>query len=83
MHEENQPPSSALTSPSTSTISKKNDSLEGIVEVLERPSPVSVLEPLFIEEEISPARTRFQPGRKSYRSSVTSNVCFGFNFNDV
>ncbi|KAF2315303.1 hypothetical protein GH714_038768 [Hevea brasiliensis] len=59
--EQNQASSSAITSPSTSTITKKDDNLEGIVEALERPSPVSVLEPLFIEEEISPARTRFQP----------------------
>lgn len=61
LHEENQPPSSPLTSPSTSSITKKDDNLEGAIEVLERPSPVSVLEPLFTEEDVSPASTRCQP----------------------
>ncbi|KAF2282598.1 hypothetical protein GH714_043227 [Hevea brasiliensis] len=61
LNEENQSPSSALTSPSTSSITKKDDNLESVVEVSERPSPVSVLEPLFTEEDVSPASTRFQP----------------------
>ncbi|XP_021611999.2 uncharacterized protein LOC110614690 [Manihot esculenta] len=50
LNEENQLPLSALTSPSTSPITKNDNNLEGVVEVSERPSPVSVLEPLFTEE---------------------------------
>ncbi|XP_050236373.1 uncharacterized protein LOC126686378 [Mercurialis annua] len=48
-------------SPSFSSITKKDDDLEGSAEVTDRPSPVSVLEPLFIEDDISPTSTRSKP----------------------
>lgn len=83
LNEENQLPPSALTSPSTSPITKNDNNLEGVVEVSERPSPVSVLEPLFTEEDVSPASTRLQPGRNSYKILVTKYL-FGTSIsNDV
>ncbi|XP_012083387.1 uncharacterized protein LOC105642980 isoform X2 [Jatropha curcas] len=63
LDEENQLPYSPITSPSSNSITKKDRYLESVVvvEVLERPSPISVLEPLFTEEDVSPASTRSQP----------------------
>uniref|UniRef100_A0A6M2ES09 DUF4378 domain-containing protein n=1 Tax=Populus davidiana TaxID=266767 RepID=A0A6M2ES09_9ROSI len=59
---EEQTPTSPLTSPSTSSNTKKLDCLEGPSEIPERPSPISVLEPLFTtEEDVSPASSRFEP----------------------
>uniref|UniRef100_A0A5B6ZL24 DUF4378 domain-containing protein n=1 Tax=Davidia involucrata TaxID=16924 RepID=A0A5B6ZL24_DAVIN len=55
--EEDQSLSSPLTSPSSSLIIKKVEDLERP----ERPSPVSVLEPLFTEDDISPASTKSLP----------------------
>ncbi|CAK7348883.1 unnamed protein product [Dovyalis caffra] len=59
--EENEPLSSSLTSPSTSSNTKKLNCLESTSEIPERPSPISVLEPLFTEEDISPASSRLEP----------------------
>ncbi|KAJ6872835.1 hypothetical protein NC651_031841 [Populus alba x Populus x berolinensis] len=59
--EENQPLSSPLTSPSTSSNTKKLSCLEVTSEIPERPSPISVLEPLFPEEDITPASSRLEP----------------------
>ncbi|XP_065859580.1 uncharacterized protein [Euphorbia lathyris] len=61
LHEEHQSPPSILTSPPSASVNKKDYNLDGAVEVSERWSPVSVLEPLFIEEDISPASIRSQP----------------------
>ncbi|KAJ0113488.1 hypothetical protein Patl1_00454 [Pistacia atlantica] len=55
---DNQLPSSPLASPSKSSATKKVEDQGSAIDILERPSPVSVLEPLFAEEDISPASTR-------------------------
>lgn len=60
--EDNQLPSSPLASPSNSSITKKVEDQETAIDILERASPVSVLEPLYIEDDISPASTRFLGG---------------------
>ncbi|KAL5863482.1 hypothetical protein ACOSQ3_000996 [Xanthoceras sorbifolium] len=62
LSEENQLPSSPLASPSNSSIPKKLEDHETAIDILERPSPVSVLEPLFAEDDISPASTRSNSG---------------------
>ncbi|XP_043812658.1 uncharacterized protein LOC110614500 [Manihot esculenta] len=87
LNEENQLPPSALTSPSTSPITKNDNNLEGVVEVSERPSPVSVLEPLFTEEDVSPASTRLQPAplpiqpqRIQFEEHAPSSVDIGTHF---
>ncbi|KAJ4728275.1 Phosphatidylinositol N-acetyglucosaminlytransferase subunit P-like protein [Melia azedarach] len=56
--EDNQLPCSPLASPSNTLVTKKLEDQETAIDVLERPSPVSVLEPLFVEDDISPASTR-------------------------
>ncbi|XP_050249624.1 uncharacterized protein LOC126696912 [Quercus robur] len=62
--EEKEVPSSLLESPSDSLINKKNENLEiCVVEVPERPSPISVLEPLFPEDDVSPTKSISQPVR--------------------
>lgn len=61
--EDNQLPSSPLASPSNSSTTKKVEDQETAIDVLERPSPVSVLEPLYIEDDVSPASTRSLAGR--------------------
>lgn len=48
---------SPFASPSNSSTIQKIAELEIAVDKLERQSPVSVLEPLFMEDDISPART--------------------------
>ncbi|KAJ4834448.1 hypothetical protein Tsubulata_007899 [Turnera subulata] len=58
--EESQPPS-PTRSPSTSSPTNKFNDLEGPPEIPDRPSPISVLEPLFTEEDVSPASTRTRP----------------------
>lgn len=62
-NQENKPESSPFSSPSSSFDSKKVEGLESASEIPERQSPVSVLEPLFIEEDVSPASIRTLPGR--------------------
>ncbi|WCJ22786.1 Phosphatidylinositol N-acetyglucosaminlytransferase subunit P-related [Euphorbia peplus] len=61
LHEEHQSPPSILTSPPSAPVNKKEYNLDGAADVLERWSPVSVLEPLFIDEDISPASIRSHP----------------------
>ncbi|XP_057980264.1 uncharacterized protein LOC131166054 [Malania oleifera] len=56
--EDIQPPSSPFASPSRSLIIEKDEHLESSMDKPERPSPISVLEPLFTEDDISPASTR-------------------------
>ncbi|KAL0002474.1 hypothetical protein SO802_016255 [Lithocarpus litseifolius] len=64
LFEEKELPSSPLESPSDSLINKKNENLEiCVVDVPERPSPISVLEPLFPEDDISPTKSISQPVR--------------------
>ncbi|KAK7292679.1 hypothetical protein RJT34_15530 [Clitoria ternatea] len=58
--EENKP-SSPLTSPSHSSTTKKTEEPESVTDVSSRPSPVSVLDTPFIEEDVSSNYSRFQP----------------------
>ncbi|KAF5954719.1 hypothetical protein HYC85_007575 [Camellia sinensis] len=58
--EQDQLLSSSLTSPPSSSITKHVEDLDSTNERSERPSPVSVLEPLFTEDDISPARIKSQ-----------------------
>ncbi|KAM2197154.1 hypothetical protein EV1_000649 [Malus domestica] len=51
------PQSSSLASPSSSLTTKHVEDLESGIDTPERPSPVSVLEPLFTEDDISPGKT--------------------------
>ncbi|PSS11706.1 hypothetical protein CEY00_Acc15988 [Actinidia chinensis var. chinensis] len=59
--EQDQLLSSSLTSPTCSSITKIVGDLDSAYDRPERPSPVSVLEPLFTEDDISPASIKFQP----------------------
>ncbi|XP_054781088.1 uncharacterized protein LOC129288499 [Prosopis cineraria] len=59
---ENQPPS-PLSSPTHSSTTKKNEELESGAEIVGRPSPVSVLDTVFPEDDISPESTRFRLGK--------------------
>ncbi|XP_062090347.1 uncharacterized protein LOC133796717 isoform X2 [Humulus lupulus] len=61
LHEEIQPQSSPPGSPSRSFASRKVADSESSIDIPERPSPVSVLEPLFGEDDISPANSISQP----------------------
>ncbi|KAH0970629.1 hypothetical protein GBA52_022785 [Prunus armeniaca] len=56
-NEENPVQSSSLASPSRSSTTKHFEDLERAIDIAERPSPVSVLEPLFTDDDISPAKT--------------------------
>ncbi|GMP43477.1 hypothetical protein CsSME_00012822 [Camellia sinensis var. sinensis] len=58
--EQDQLLSSSLTSPPSSSITEHVEDLDSTNERSERPSPVSVLEPLFTEDDISPARIKSQ-----------------------
>ncbi|CAL5400998.1 unnamed protein product [Camellia sinensis] len=59
--EQEQLTSSPLTSPQSSSITVQVGDSDGANEKTERPSPVSVLEPIFREDDISPAGTKSQP----------------------
>lgn len=86
-----------LSSPSLSPSSKtsvtvKVEDLEGATDRTERPSPVSVLEPLFVEDDISPARTisrpvelEIQPRKihfEEWRSSDDQGICLQTSIED-
>lgn len=58
---EDLPPNSPLASPSSPPITTKLEYEESAIDRTDRPSPISVLEPLFTEDDISPASTRRQP----------------------
>ncbi|EXC06806.1 hypothetical protein L484_017272 [Morus notabilis] len=60
-HEKNQLQSSPPGSPSSSLTTSKVADLEISIDIPERPSPVSVLEPVFGEDDISPSKTKSQP----------------------
>lgn len=60
--EENQLPSSPVASSSSSPVLEKVEDHETAADILDRPSPVSVLEPLFVEDDVSPASTRSNSG---------------------
>ncbi|TYK17599.1 uncharacterized protein E5676_scaffold434G004690 [Cucumis melo var. makuwa] len=63
LSEENQSPPSPSASHSTSvTPGKGVGDLDGGSDVPERPSPVSVLEPLFIDDNMSPVHAMSRPG---------------------
>uniref|UniRef100_A0A5B6ZKH6 DUF4378 domain-containing protein n=1 Tax=Davidia involucrata TaxID=16924 RepID=A0A5B6ZKH6_DAVIN len=79
--EEDKSLSSPLASPSNSSIAKKVEDLESANERPEWPSPVSVLEPLFSDDDISPASTKslaveppMQPLRIHLEEQVSSAV---------
>lgn len=61
--EEDQRQSSPLASPSSSLMDKGVVDLVSVMDRIERPSPISVLEPLFTEDDISPASIKSKPGR--------------------
>ncbi|XP_022735356.1 uncharacterized protein LOC111288649 isoform X2 [Durio zibethinus] len=63
--EEDQLPFSPLASPSNSSFSKKVEGLESGNNIQEEPSPISVLEPIFAEDVISPASIRSHSGETS------------------
>lgn len=67
-YEEKQVPFPASPSPSSCLISKKDENLESTVDMPERPSPVSVLEPPFTEDDISPTKSIPRLGRHSFES---------------
>ncbi|XP_040999608.1 uncharacterized protein LOC121245803 isoform X2 [Juglans microcarpa x Juglans regia] len=56
-YEKKQVSSPPLVSPYNSVINQKAENLESAVDIPERPSPVSVLEPLFTEDDISPTKS--------------------------
>ncbi|XP_038888120.1 uncharacterized protein LOC120077953 isoform X2 [Benincasa hispida] len=63
LSEENQLPPSPSGSPSSLfTLEKGVGDLEGVSDVPERPSPVSVLEPLFVDDNMSPVHAISLPG---------------------
>lgn len=66
----NQCPSSSFESPPHACLTKIAMASEISGDKLERPSPVSVLEPLFMEEETSPARTTSRTGRPAHNIFV-------------
>ncbi|PON43027.1 hypothetical protein PanWU01x14_276830 [Parasponia andersonii] len=62
-HEENQLQSSPPGSPSSSLTTRKVADLESSIDIPDKPSPVSVLEPLFGEDDISPENSISQPDK--------------------
>ena len=58
-------PSSPLLSPSHSSITKKIEELESGTDVSGRPSPVSVLDTRFLDEDLNPGYSRCQAGKLS------------------
>ncbi|XP_052192067.1 uncharacterized protein LOC127801200 [Diospyros lotus] len=58
--EQNQLMPSPIKSPPSSCTTKDVGDIDNAKERTEQPSPVSVLEPLFMEDEISPASIKFQ-----------------------
>ena len=63
--EENKKQSSQLASPSSSPIYKRVEDIDSIpiTNRIEKPSPVSVLKPLFTKDDISSARIKSKSGR--------------------
>ncbi|KAG5070792.1 hypothetical protein GLYMA_03G009000v4 [Glycine max] len=59
--EVNKPTTSPLSSPPHSSTTKKIEELESVTEEPGRPSPVSVLDTPFSEDDINPGYSRFQP----------------------
>ncbi|XVE74427.1 hypothetical protein DITRI_Ditri12bG0016400 [Diplodiscus trichospermus] len=63
--EEEQQPFSPLASPSNSTATKKVEDQESVDDIQEQPSPVSVIEPMFVEDVTSPESIRSHSGETS------------------
>ncbi|XVE84727.1 hypothetical protein DITRI_Ditri17bG0036200 [Diplodiscus trichospermus] len=63
--EEEEQPFSPLASPSNSSATKKVADPKSADDIQERPSPISVLEPMFVEDVISPESFRFHSGETS------------------
>ncbi|KAK8599689.1 hypothetical protein V6N13_060488 [Hibiscus sabdariffa] len=63
--DEEQRPFSPLESPPTSSVAKKVEGLESVTDTQEQPSPVSVLEPIFNEDVMSPVSIRSRSGETS------------------
>lgn len=55
--------SSPTVSPTQSPVSREVEISDCVHEKMERPSPISVLEPLFPDDDISPASTKSQLGK--------------------
>lgn len=77
-YEDNELKSSPIASPSSSLAIKKVSDLESAFDMPERPSPVSVLEPLFSEDDISPANTICEPGKHPYHRILFYLTSFSF-----
>lgn len=54
--------SSPVESPPRFQVSSEIEDFDCTMDKMERPSPISVLEPLFTDDDISPASTISQPG---------------------
>ncbi|CAK9134404.1 unnamed protein product [Ilex paraguariensis] len=59
--EEVQVLSSPSVSPSSTSVTRKIEGPESTIDRLERPSPISVLEQLYVDDDISPASTIVRP----------------------
>ncbi|KAL4271702.1 hypothetical protein GQ457_13G029330 [Hibiscus cannabinus] len=86
LSEEDQQSFSPLASPSNSSVTKTIEGIENVCDIQERPSPISVLEPIFADDVISPAsirsisgETSIQPLRirfEEHGSSANHSGCF-------
>ncbi|KAK4418623.1 hypothetical protein Salat_2275100 [Sesamum alatum] len=56
--------SSPTVSPAHSPVSREIQDSDSVIDKMERPSPISVLEPLFTDDDISPGSTVSQPVQK-------------------
>ncbi|XP_011092426.1 uncharacterized protein LOC105172605 [Sesamum indicum] len=61
LHGEDQILSSPTVSPSRSPVSREVQDSDSIIDKMERPSPISVLEPLFTDDDISPGSSVSRP----------------------
>ncbi|KAM7511981.1 hypothetical protein LguiB_010856 [Lonicera macranthoides] len=67
--------SSPLVSPSSSSQTKKIEDQDSPIDKTERPSPVSVLEPFFTEDEISPSTTKSRPAIQPLQIRFDEGMC--------
>lgn len=81
--------SSPSASPTHSCVPLEVENDEGTVDGTGRPSPVSVLDPLFAEDDISPARTisqpvdlGIQPREIDFNEEGSSNTCIRISSDD-
>ncbi|KAK6162334.1 hypothetical protein DH2020_002175 [Rehmannia glutinosa] len=69
--------SSPTVSPSHNQASKEIEDSDRAIDKIEQPSPISVLEPLFTDDDISPASTISHPGGFPYTISSTASLFDG------